>query len=105
MKLNFTVALTDLDGNIVKDSEGEPLMINKTFANLLGSNSHTETGISYMDAVTWAMAINKGEPIDLDKSEQANLKKFIETNPALTALAKKDLIAVFNLEKKLSKTA
>ena len=94
MKINFKVAL-NVFGEDVKDQSGEPVFLNKTLANLLGSNPHTETGMSYMDAMKWAELINKGEDVDLEKSEQELMKKFIDTNTSLTAFAKKNLSDCF----------
>ena len=104
MKLNFKIALT-VFGDEVKDQNGEPVFLNKTLANLLGSNPHKDTGIGYMDAIIWATAINKGEDIDLEKSEQEALKKFIENNDQLTAFAKDNLMGCFGREEKMKKVS
>ncbi len=104
MKINFKVAL-NVFGEDVKDQSGEPVYLNKTLANLLGINPHKDTGIGYMDAISWATAINKGEVIDLEKSEQEALKKFIESNESLTAFAKGNLMDCFTKETKLQKSA
>lgn len=94
MKINFKVPLLVFDEE-AKDQDGNVVYINKTLANLLGGNPHKDTGISYMDAIDWAIAINKGEDIDLEKSEQAALKKFIEDDSSLTAFAKASLMGCF----------
>ena len=95
MKINFKVSL-NVFGEEAKDQNGEIVYLNKTLANLLGSNPHKDTGIGYMDAITWATTINKGDLVDLEKSEQEALKRFIESNESLTAFAKANLIECFN---------
>lgn len=96
MKINFKVLLHDLEGEVFDENEN-PIFINKQFANILGSNPHTDTGIDYMDAFEWAMKINKGEDLDLSKSEQEKLKNFIIKSPNITGFAKKDLLNCFEI--------
>lgn len=104
MKLNFNIPLLEL-GEPVLNSEGEPLMLNKTLATLLGRDSHTSTGIDYMDAIEWAGAINKGETIDLTTRDQDLLKNFIKNHGQLTAFAKASILAVFDNKKEEKPTS
>jgi hypothetical protein len=78
MKINFKVTLKDLDGNDELAPNGELIYLHKTFASMLAKDPHNETGINYVDAMSWAIAINKGEDVDLEKSEQEAFKTFIE---------------------------
>ena len=94
MKINFKVKLTGF-GQEIKSENGEPVFLNKTLANLLGMDPHKDTGIGLMDALEWAGKINKGEDVDISKSEQELLKKFIENHANLTAFAKGDLLKCF----------
>ena len=73
MKVDFKVKLTNLDGPEL-DENGNEIYLNKTMANILGRDPHTNTGINYMDALTYAIAINKGEVIDLTSSQQELFK-------------------------------
>jgi len=94
MKLNFTVQLEEFEP--VFDENKQPVLINKTFATLLGRDSHVNSGIDYMDAIQWAIAINNGADLDLSTKEQELLKDFIKTNTALTVFAKNSLLKVFD---------
>lgn len=94
MKIDFKVQLHDLDGNPVMNGD-EPLLLNKTLANMLARDAHKDTGIGYADAMEWALAINKGEVIDLKENEQELLKKFIENAVEINALTKMELVKVF----------
>jgi len=67
MKYSFhTVAITDIDG---KDSKVE---VHKTLANALYSKSKD------LDLVEKARIMNKGEEIELDKTEIEEIKKVIK---------------------------
>lgn len=95
MKINFKVPLTGLEGPVL-DEKNEPIYLNKSLAELLGRDPHTSTGINYMDALEYAIAINKGEVIDLTTDQQEKFKKFISESPLLTAFAKRDLLAAMD---------
>lgn len=79
MKINFSNAvLTDLDGNIVLNAEGEPQHADhKHLANALYIASYEQIAISALDKLELATKINKGEEIDLEEKEQDLLKEFI----------------------------
>ena len=79
MKLNFSkAALTDLDGNIVLNAEGEPQHADyKYLANALYVASFDQIAIPSLDKLEIAQKINKGEEIDLEEKEQGLLKDFI----------------------------
>lgn len=94
MKLNFTVQLEEFEP--VFDEKKQPVLINKVFATQLGRDSHTNTGIYYMDAIQWAIAIHNGNDIDLSPKEQELLKDFIKNNTALTGFSKNSLLKVFD---------
>ena len=80
MKINFSkAALTDLDGNIILNAEGEPQNADyKHLANSIYVGSSDQVGLSNLDKLEIATKINKGEEIDLTEPQQDALKAFID---------------------------
>ena len=86
-KLNFNFLLKDLLGNEIADANAGKLL-----ANLLSSDN----GKNPMKFWTWAMAIFKGESIEVDGQDKDLLKTFITDSDKLTSLSKAQLLEVMN---------
>lgn len=86
MKLNFNFNLTDLDGKELKDANA-----GKVLAQSLINQSKGDA-VKYWE---WALALNKGEIVDLDTSDQETLKTFIKDSETIFVLAKAQLLGVF----------
>ena len=86
MKLNFNFNLTDLDGKELKDANA-----GKVLAQSLINQSKGDA-VKYWE---WALALNKGEVIDLDTSDQETLKTFIKDSDTIFVLAKAQFLGVF----------
>lgn len=68
MKFDFTkVVLTDIDGKVVEKHE-----IHKAIANVLWS------GAKKLDLVEVAMSINRGEEVELEKVDVAELLRLVK---------------------------
>ena len=87
MKLDFNFNLTDLDGKPVENSNAGKLL-----ANTLAQQSKGDA-IKFWE---WALALNKGDVIDLDTSDQNTLKTFVKESDVLTIFAKGQMLQVFN---------
>ena len=86
MKLNFNFNLTDLDGLPIENANAGKLL-----ANTLAQQAKGDA-LKFWE---WALALNKGEIINLDTSDQTVLKNFIKESDALAILAKGQLLQVF----------
>jgi hypothetical protein len=86
MKLNFNFNLVDLDGKEIENGN-----LGKILANNL-INQTKGDAVKYWE---WALALNKGEVIDLDTSDQETLKTFIKDSEVLPVLTKAQSLAVF----------
>jgi len=86
MKLNFNFNLTDLDGKEIENGN-----VGKILANTL-INQTKGDAVKYWE---WALALNKGEVIDLDTSDQETLKTFIKDSELLPVLTKAQSLSVF----------
>jgi hypothetical protein len=87
MKLDFNFNLTDLDGKDIENANAGKLL-----ANTLAQQAKGDA-LKFWE---WALALNKGEIVDLDSSDQTVLKNFIKESDALAILAKGQLLQVFN---------
>lgn len=81
--IDLNHCLKDLDGNEVKDSNAGKLL-----ATCLVSVPQGNI-VKHFD---WAMALHKGQPIDVDKADLEYLKKFVENNATLSILAKHQIL-------------
>jgi hypothetical protein len=86
MKLNFNFNLVDLDGKEIENGN-----LGKILANNL-INQTKGDAVKYWE---WALALNKGDIIDLDTSDQDTLKTFIKDSEVLPVLTKAQSLAVF----------
>jgi hypothetical protein len=87
MKLDFNFNLTDLNGKDIENANAGKLL-----ANTLAQQAKGDA-LKFWE---WALALNKGEIVDLDSSDQTVLKNFIKESDALAILAKGQLLQVFN---------
>jgi hypothetical protein len=86
MKLNFNFNLTDLDGKEIKDANAGKLLANSLIQQTKGD------AVKYWE---WALALNKGDVLDLDTSDQETLKTFVKDSETITVLGKAQLLGVF----------
>ena len=85
MKLDFNFNLVDLDGNQIDNANAGKLL-----ANTLVQQSKGDA-LKYWE---WALALNKGEILDLDTSDQETLKNFIKDSENFAIIAKAQLLQV-----------
>lgn len=86
MKLNFNFNLTDLDGKELEAANAGKLLANTLIQQTKGD------AVKYWE---WALALNKGEILDLDSSDQETLKNFVKDSETITILAKAQVLNVF----------
>lgn len=86
MKLNFNFNLTDLDGKELEGANAGKLLANTLIQQTKGD------AVKYWE---WALALNKGEILDLDSSDQETLKNFVKDSETITILAKAQVLNVF----------
>ena len=87
MKLNLKKPIKDLAGNEIPESD-----LGQLLAQTLASGNSKENAVKMY---YWATKLFAGEELDLDPTDTAVLKSFIETNEQLTLLAKGQLLADF----------
>lgn len=95
MQLDFNKPLLSLDGREIQNGE-DKLFLGKIFANALVSVSKGDL-LKHWD---WAVAMHKGEPIEVDKSDMNKLRLFVESSDSMTILAKKQLLDIINQAEK-----
>ena len=86
MKLDFNFNLADLDGQEIENANAGKLLANTLVQQAKGD------ALKFWE---WALALNKGETIDLDTSDQTTLKSFIKDSETLAVLAKGQLLQIF----------
>jgi hypothetical protein len=86
MKLNFNFNLTDLDGKELEGANAGKLLANTLIQQTKGD------AVKYWE---WALALNKGDVLDLDTSDQETLKTFVKDSETITVLGKAQLLGVF----------
>jgi hypothetical protein len=86
MKLDFNFLLEDLNGNKIDNANAGKLM-----AGALAGSSKGNS----LKFWSWAQKLHKGEVLELDPSDEAMLKEFINENEGFTVLAKAQILAVF----------
>lgn len=91
MKLNFNFNLQDLEGKELIERDGSKVNAGKLLANSLVQQTKGDA-IKYFE---WALALNKGDILDLDTSDQDVLKSFIKDSESIIILAKGPLLQVF----------
>ena len=86
MKLDFNFNLTDLDGKELEGANAGKLLANTLIQQTKGD------AVKYWE---WALALNKGDILDLDSSDQETLKNFVKDSETITVLAKAQVLNVF----------
>ena len=85
MKLNFNFNLVDLDGKEIDNANAGKLIANSLVQQSKGD------AFKFWE---WALALNKGEELDLDSSDQETLKNFIKDSDNFAIIAKAQLLKV-----------
>ena len=85
MKLNFNFNLVDLDGKEIDNANAGKLIANSLVQQFKGD------ALKFWE---WALALNKGEELDLDSSDQETLKNFIKDSENFAIIAKAQLLKV-----------
>jgi hypothetical protein len=85
MKLNFNFNLVDLDGKEIDNANAGKLVANSLVQQSKGD------ALKFWE---WALALNKGEELDLDSSDQETLKNFIKDSENFAIIAKAQLLKV-----------
>jgi hypothetical protein len=85
MKLNFNFNLVDLDGKEIDNANAGKLIANSLVQQSKGD------ALKFWE---WALALNKGEELDLDSSDQETLKNFIKDSENFAIIAKAQLLKV-----------
>lgn len=94
MKIDLNFSLKGLDGEELKPAAANDILnVGKIISNHLTNVSKGDVLKHY----EWAVKLNKGEPLELDKSDTAYLKKFIEENQNIIILIKAQALEKFNL--------
>jgi len=83
MKIDLNFNLADLDGNAIENTNAGKLV-----AQTLVQQSKGDA-LKFWD---WAVALNKGETLDLDSSDQETFKNFVKDSEAITIFAKAQIL-------------
>ncbi len=83
MKLNFNFLIKDLDGKPIAGAN---------CGKIIAQNLVNATKGDALKYFGWAMRLNAGDAIDLDKSDQETLRSFIEHHETLPILTKAQAI-------------
>jgi hypothetical protein len=86
MKLNFNFNLVNLDGEELKDANA---------GKVLASALVQQTKGDSVKIWELALALNKGDIVDLDSSDQELVKVFIKDTETLNIIAKGQMLNVF----------
>jgi hypothetical protein len=88
MKIDLNFELLGLDGVAVLDQTGKTINAGKVIANSLVQQSKGDA-LKFWD---WAVALNKGEVLDLDTSDQETFKNFVKDNEGLPIITKAQIL-------------
>ena len=88
MKIDLNFDLLGLDGVAVLDQTGKTINAGKVIANSLVQQSKGDA-LKFWD---WAVALNKGEVLDLDSSDQETFKNFVKDNEGLPIITKAQIL-------------
>jgi hypothetical protein len=86
MKLDFNFDLLGLDDQPIEGANA---------GKLVAQALVTSTKGNALKLWEWALALNKGQVIDLDSVDQETLKSFISDSETFTILAKAQLLKLF----------
>ena len=83
MKIDLNFNLIDLDGKAIENANAGKLVANSLVQQSKGD------ALKFWD---WAVALNKGETLDLDSSDQETFKSFVKDNERLPILTKAQIL-------------
>jgi hypothetical protein len=83
MKIDLNFNLADLDGNAIDNTNAGKLVAQTLVQQTKGD------ALKFWD---WAVALNKGEVLDLDSSDQETFKNFVKDSEAITIFAKAQIL-------------
>jgi hypothetical protein len=83
MKIDLNCNLLDLDGKEVPNTNAGKLVAQTLVQQTKGD------ALKFWD---WAVALNKGETLDLDSSDQETFKNFVKDSEAITIFAKAQIL-------------
>ncbi len=89
--INLNYPIKDLDGNDIESAS----TLGKLLANQLVSVAKGDV-LKFFD---WAMRFNKGEVVELDRSDYEKLKEFVINAETLTILAKGQILPLLENDK------
>lgn len=92
MKLNFNVSVTGLDGRPIEDQFGRNIIAGKVLANALVMQPQGEVAKLF----DWAIALHRGEIVDLDRADQNKVREFIESSNQIVILVKHCLLSIMD---------
>jgi hypothetical protein len=88
MKIDLNFNLLGLDGVALIDDKNQTVNAGKFVANSLVQQSKGDA-LKFWD---WAVALNKGETLDLDSSDQETFKNFIKDNENFAIIVKAQIL-------------
>lgn len=83
MKIDLNFNLVDLDGKAIQNTNAGKLVAQTLVQGTKGD------ALKFWD---WAVALNKGEVLDLDTSDQETFKSFIKESETITIFAKAQIL-------------
>jgi hypothetical protein len=83
MKIDLNFNLADLDGNAIDNTNAGKLVAQTLVQQTKGD------ALKFWD---WAVALNKGETLDLDSSDQETFKNFVKDSEVITIFAKAQIL-------------
>jgi hypothetical protein len=83
MKIDLNFNLADLDGNAIDNTNAGKLVAQTLVQQTKGD------ALKFWD---WAVALNKGETLDLDSSDQETFKNFVKDSETITIFAKAQIL-------------
>jgi hypothetical protein len=83
MKIDLNCNLLDLEGQEVENTNAGKLVAQTLVQGTKGD------ALKFWD---WAVALNKGEVLDLDSSDQETFKNFVKDNESITIFAKAQIL-------------
>lgn len=84
--MDFNRSILGLDGQAVD---------NVTLGKILAQQLAHATNVDALKFYNWAVKLYNGEELTLDESDTNTLKEYIKSNGQLTALAKAQMLQVF----------
>ena len=83
MKIDLNCNLLDLEGQEVENTNAGKLVAQTLVQGTKGD------ALKFWD---WAVALNKGEVLDLDSSDQETFKNFVKDSEVITIFAKAQIL-------------